>query len=596
KRQRGPAMTRRRFRVRRTDDEQGIAIVVAMTAVFVVLSITAIAVTSTLADLASARRNEAKATARAGSERTVDNYAALIEQPGGLAALQTRVGALNAPGLDGWWGPKLDATADGRKVARAGAQGSEDTKCNQTDASGDPTRYSSDEAWNTCTKTTVKALRADGSEALLTALAPQELNSVTELTIETITRSRCVAAGGAVVAQSCTYTRFQQRLRARTYFENLILADSEALAPNAYAAADPLAKAGTVASKCGTATDSNYGLRARPKGDTDSPSPITRDPACLNAAYHADATGKDSLQGGAVHTNDDQTYVCASDQDVAFGQSPSNRGRDQFAGTARCGTTAGGASGSTSVVNRIALADTQSPLKDLATAAGPVYVNPDPTSLTRILLNDKQITIDNGNTSQTVSLPDSGVIWTAGNVAIAGTIEGRLTVRARGSIYITGDLTYSDGNRDMIGLIADGDVVFTCDDDLTPGHTADSCPPDRTVHAAIVATGWGPEAMPLPEGPYGGIYNRDWFSGATTGNPQLHFFGAMVSRYRPVFGSFEKWAPFALVNGWHKDFTYDARLRTDQPPYMLRPAGRAWDRLDLSELPCRSGATNVCYG
>ncbi|MBN1676149.1 MAG: hypothetical protein JXR37_34210 [Kiritimatiellae bacterium] len=141
-----------------------------------------------------------------------------------------------------------------------------------------------------------------------------------------------------------------------------------------------------------------------------------------------------------------------------------------------------------------------------------------------------------------------------GDIAIAGTLAGRITIVAERDINITGHVTYADdprthpGSRDALGLVAKRNVV------VKP-----SCPDDLEIQAHIMAT--GVLTATRRDGSFG-------VEGYASGPPRgmLTVYGGIVQDYRGAVGTFDPHTG-QMNTGYYKHYTYDARFAVDPPPH-----------------------------
>lgn len=238
---------------------------------------------------------------------------------------------------------------------------------------------------------------------------------------------------------------------------------------------------------------------------------------------------------------------------------------------------------------------------------------------TSILLNSNgTITVLNKNTTpnkKTLPLPANGVIYVNeragannnqkfnennGNVFISGKLNGKLTVAAKNDIYITGydptevvfstakgkitdGITYKDttfslnpatgvvtvneaagaAGADMLGLIADRNIVILTKGWLSGGDDIDSSRGNMNVYAAMMAI-------------KGSFINSVFMNGAlpekaspeSVGN--LIVRGSIVQNTRGIVG-------YVSHSGYSKDYAHDTRMLYDSPPHYLVPEENGWN-------------------
>lgn len=139
-----------------------------------------------------------------------------------------------------------------------------------------------------------------------------------------------------------------------------------------------------------------------------------------------------------------------------------------------------------------------------------------------------------------------------GTVNIAGTLQGRLTIVADGTINITNHIRYSDnpstnaGSADALGLITRQDVIVKA-----------SCPSNLDLFAHIIATG---DATSSTNDGMFTVENYDVRPASSCGN--LNLYGGLVENYRGPVGT-----SGGAGTGYVKHYIYDTRLVTNPPPH-----------------------------
>jgi hypothetical protein len=166
-----------------------------------------------------------------------------------------------------------------------------------------------------------------------------------------------------------------------------------------------------------------------------------------------------------------------------------------------------------------------------------------------------------------------------GNVYVRGTYSRSLTVAAEDDLIIDGDIyptsvagrlgSPPDGSA-TLGLIAGGDVRIYhpvssqgvdgsggCGD----GNLDEAEDPNKLgslsdpyIYAAILSTS-------------GSFMVDNFLCGAQLG--ELHVYGSIAQDYRGVVGTF---SGSSRSSGYAKDYKYDQRLQSDEPPYFLSPS------------------------
>ena len=74
-------------------------------------------------------------------------------------------------------------------------------------------------------------------------------------------------------------------------------------------------------------------------------------------------------------------------------------------------------------------------------------------------VEENKATGPNCSSTTTQAVPDIGTIYTGQDVAVSGVVQGRVTIASNNDIYVGGDITYAAPGKDILGLIARGDIV-----------------------------------------------------------------------------------------------------------------------------------------
>ena len=445
--------------------------------------------------------------------------------------------------------------------------------------------------------------------------------------VEVTTRSGCRADNTA-----CVYRRFQQSWRRRTFVDYAVFTDMETLQPELYGAAPGL-RVGPATfmtttdalAKCaerpvGALPTDRNGLpdtrRRQATADFTSPEyaadhflfphraggvpgglpdefgvpvgqqpPDRRSEDCFDIAYTGSATG-DTING-PIHTNDYFFWICGSPNftsTVEAGGDPALSASTPAAAIFHESTGAGCTAGSAPTGAFSAARGTFLKLPDrLGTYNALATVKLQPTSGTtvKIVLNGTTMSVDQGGGPTSMTVPKRGVVYVTGAATDTLEIEGiaaDVTFVTEGNLVITGNITQPPNSAGVtLGFVAAGSTTIKQTPSLIPGVKG----PDRIIYGSFLSL-------------TGGMSVDGWndpAAAALADHPTLHLHGAVIAKYRPVFGTYDKTGD--LKTGMHKDIQYprnvaDTEFLPPTPPYFLQPVNAVWVRLDLSETPIQA--------
>lgn len=168
-----------------------------------------------------------------------------------------------------------------------------------------------------------------------------------------------------------------------------------------------------------------------------------------------------------------------------------------------------------------------------------------------------------------------------GDVFVKGVLKGAVTVGAENYIYITGDLTYSDSAKDIIGLVGNNAVwVWNPMKKVTSGsgwnQTTTTKPlltdSGRTINAAILSVAHTFQVQNYDQG------------GDARGT--LTVKGSIAQTFR---------GPVGLVggSGYIKSYKYDTRFAYLAPPKFLSPVSSAYGVSQFSGVPAAFSYTGA---
>jgi hypothetical protein len=215
------------------------------------------------------------------------------------------------------------------------------------------------------------------------------------------------------------------------------------------------------------------------------------------------------------------------------------------------------------------------------------------TGRTYIQLNPSSITVtDAAGASRTMGYPPNGLLYVQNGVCgqsylpydpynsppgcadvyVKGTYGESLTIASQKDIIINGDVLMT--NDAILGLIANDFVrLYHPVRNVNPnGNDCDNSNGTLNnvqIDAAIMALNHS-------------FMVDNYFCGGPIGTLEVN--GTIIQKYRGPVGQGNS----TIVNGYVKDYNYDDRLRTRQPPLFLDPVQSAWRLLSTNEfVPAR---------
>jgi hypothetical protein len=160
------------------------------------------------------------------------------------------------------------------------------------------------------------------------------------------------------------------------------------------------------------------------------------------------------------------------------------------------------------------------------------------------------------------------------NGDVANGLDGRLTVAAKGDLYITGNLQYKSGTDakvtgSMLGLIADNNVYYWHPVDSNNRNLAVSGTSfsNRNIDAALLSVQHS-------------ITVQNYHLGSSLS--ELNVKGNMTQKYRGIVKSGS--------SGYDKNYEFDWRLQLAAPPKFLQPSTKAmFGAKRIAEVPTPAG-------
>lgn len=157
-----------------------------------------------------------------------------------------------------------------------------------------------------------------------------------------------------------------------------------------------------------------------------------------------------------------------------------------------------------------------------------------------------------------------------GDVYVRGGVGGAITVAAENYVYITGDLTYVDAQKDILGLVATK-AVQVWNPRTSSGLLYTSA--NRTVQAAILSTAH--------------TFTVQNYS-VTPSRGTLTVLGAIAQKFR---GPVATTSGGTIASGYAKNYSYDPRLRSAAPPKFLTPVSSTYGLTQVAGVPAAYTAT-----
>lgn len=195
---------------------------------------------------------------------------------------------------------------------------------------------------------------------------------------------------------------------------------------------------------------------------------------------------------------------------------------------------------------------------------------------------------------RTFNSNSKGVIHFSGNVALSGTLNGRITLYANGTIVLVDDIRYANDPvkgvcRDILGMISDKDIVIADNALNTPqiitGSTWKSLDDtkDMYIHGVMMALGTSFRVENFNNGSGPTAVNN--CGAVTNGRGCIALSGGLIQQSR---------GPVGMSNGlgFSKQYTYDHCAVVNPPPY-FPTTGRFQDNRYLELDP--AGFNHTAY-
>ncbi len=132
----------------------------------------------------------------------------------------------------------------------------------------------------------------------------------------------------------------------------------------------------------------------------------------------------------------------------------------------------------------------------------------------------------------------SDTLFVDGLCVMEGTVKGRVTVGGQYDVHISNNLVYADKTQDVLGIVANEDIVVESRNDTKV---------DRTIQATMMALN-------------GSFYVDKYNTGSDRG--VLHILGGIIQNRRGAVGT---GSATQVSTGYLKDYVYDDKLITVPP-------------------------------
>jgi Tfp pilus assembly protein PilX len=297
---------------------------------------------------------------------------------------------------------------------------------------------------------------------------------------------------------------------------------------------------------------------------------------------------KEDSVNGPMHTDDAARVTCSPE--VTFGRENLNDAVEINGGIyPSCG--ASGPTFYTASKTFSKGATLTAPESDTSLAA---YVKPEDefAGLTKLELKGatNQIKVNDSAGEETIPWPANGLIYVHGNGACsykynqenADTTTTATEEKPCGDVFVHGSYSKSLTIGAEKNLIIDGS--------LTQYGTTAGNPPSGTSTLGLIATEFVRVYHPCSNGNNSsGYFTNPWIYAAilstshsflvdnfSCGNEMgfLNIFGAIGQKFRGVVAQGN--GSGSVIHGYKKNYEYDERLATDEPPYFLAPLKAGW--------------------
>lgn len=159
-----------------------------------------------------------------------------------------------------------------------------------------------------------------------------------------------------------------------------------------------------------------------------------------------------------------------------------------------------------------------------------------------------------------------------GDLFVEGTMKGQMTVAAENFVYITGNITYADNARDLLGVVGQNAIWI-----WNPMNSSGQAllGQNRTIYGALLSVAHT-------------IQVQNWNVGSPRGT--LTIVGSMAQRFRGTVGT---GSSSSVTTGYLKAYNYDSRLTYSSPPKFLTPTSTTYDMTQIAGVPAAFDANGA---
>ena len=154
-----------------------------------------------------------------------------------------------------------------------------------------------------------------------------------------------------------------------------------------------------------------------------------------------------------------------------------------------------------------------------------------------------------------------------GDLFVKGVFKGSMTAAAENFIYVTGDLTYNDDSKDLLGLVGQNAVWVWNPMSKSNSTYTPLLGNNRTIEAAIISVAHTFQV-------------QNYTLGGTRGT--LNVYGSIAQKFRGTVGTSSNGT---INNGYVKKYEYDTRLAYTAPPKFLSPVSSSYGVTQYAGVP-----------